>query len=696
MASDNDLLQALLAPASVAIVGASDDAGKAASRPLRFLQKHGFSGRVYPINAHRAQVQGQACYQCINDVPETIQHATILVGGNKVETALQQCIEAGVKVVSVFSDGFADAGEAGLERQLRLQSMADEADILLIGPNSTGVVVTHSCFYCTTNAAFTAGSQRPGRFAVLSQSGSVIGTLYSRGEASGIGFSVLVSVGNEIASIGRLGQLLLEDPGTEGFMLFLETLREREQLRDFALRARAHGKPVVAYMIGQSFEGQRLSVSHTGALLGASAAIDSYLAACGIYRVELFETLLEAPAALGNSLSVDRPRTVAVVSTTGGGGAMLIDQLSVRRVEITGCGGVSRKLLESEGIPLGQGKLIDVTMAGTRYDVMKRVVSTLMEDPQIGILIVAIGSSAQFNSELAVQPVIDAVAEAGSDVAIVMAFPLPHAPESLSAFRRAGIAAFRSVESCAESVALLMEEHQPTLFRQASLPEQVRAVLASLPAGAANEYQAARVRDGLEISGPPSLFIPSGHELPEPLSLDWPVAVKVVSADIAHKSDIGAVVLNVCSAEQLTLACAKVSDAARDNCPAAKIAGVLVQQMVCDAVAEILFGYTIDPVAGPVVSVATGGVYAELLSDAVSHPAPVSLQQAVHMINKLRGRKLLYGYRGKANADVDALANTLVKFSQLAACARVREMELNPVLALPHGVAAVDALLVLS
>jgi len=476
-------------------------------------------------------------------------------------------------------------------------------------------------------------------------------------------------------------------------MLFLETLREREQLRNFAMAAAARGKPVVAYLIGQSEEGQQLSVSHTGALLGAGAAIDSYLAACGIHRVELFETLLEAPAALCAVLPAQRPRAVTVVATTGGGGAMLIDQLSVRGVEIAGCSAASRQLLESEGIALGHGKLVDVTMAGTRYEVMKRVVSTLISDPQTGVLIVAIGSSAQFNAELAVQPVIDAVAEAGSDAATVMAFPLPHAPESLAAFRAAGIAAFRSVESCAESVALLLAERPATEFVQAGLPVSARSVIESLTGGVTNEYQASCLREALGIDGPKTVFVAADDELPGSLPFDWPAVVKLVSADIAHKSDMGGVVLNIRSVEQLSSARDAVLDAAKQRSPDASLDGVLIQQMIDSAVAELLFGYRVDPVAGPVISVASGGVYTELLDDAISHPAPVSQRQARRMIDSLRGARLLNGYRGKPAADIDALCRALAQFSRLAECERVAEMELNPVLALPDGVTAVDALL---
>lgn len=202
--------------------------------------------------------------------------------------------------------------------------------MLLIGPNSTGVVSTASGFVCTTNAAFATPRITRGDTAVLSQSGSVIGALLSRGQKRGLGFSTLVSLGNEAQSdVGRLGRLLLDDPATGAFQLFLETIRDAEALDEFARGAAARGKPVVAYMIGFSEEGRQLAVSHTGALTGGREAVSAFLREIGVHEAQQFDTLIEAPRALSRSRpSAARPRRATVISTTGGGGAMVIDQLA--------------------------------------------------------------------------------------------------------------------------------------------------------------------------------------------------------------------------------------------------------------------------------------------------------------------------------------------------------------------------------
>ena len=348
-----DYLKALTSPSAVALIGASDNPAKLTARPLSFLRQHGFSGRIYPVNPVRDSTQGLKAYPSVSAIPDQVEHAYVLVGTEQVIGAVEDCANAGVKVVSVLADGFAEAGPEGQARQATLVEVASAAGILLIGPNSTGVVDTRQGFSCTTNAAFKVDKLSIGRLAAISQSGSLIGTLLSRGDARGVHFSTFVSVGNEAGSgVGELGAVLLEDDGIDGFVLFMETIRNPGALADFARRAHAAGKPVVAYMLGKSDEGQALAVSHTGALTGGTEAINAFLTSIGIAEVGQFDALLESPAALAKRARMaGRPKHVTVLSTTGGGGAMVIDQLSLRGVEIAACSKTSREILSAAGHP---------------------------------------------------------------------------------------------------------------------------------------------------------------------------------------------------------------------------------------------------------------------------------------------------------------------------------------------------------
>ncbi|MGA0542140.1 acetate--CoA ligase family protein [Neotabrizicola sp. VNH66] len=693
--TDAELRQALIAPQSVALVGVSGTPGKLTARPLEFLQANGWQGRICPVNPTRHEIGGLKAWKRVSDIPGGVDHAYLLLNAEPAIEALEDCAKAGVKVVSVLADGFAEAGEEGRARQARLMEIADRAGILLIGPNSTGVVATATGFVCTTNAAFRAEGMRKGRLAVLSQSGSVIGTMLSRGAADGVGFSALISTGNEAgAGVGRLGQLLLDDPGTDGFILFLETIRDRDALAEFARGAQARGKPVVAYMIGRSEEGQALSVSHTGALTGAARSVSAFLTSVGICEVEMFESLIPVAATLSRvARQAERPRAVTVVSTTGGGGAMVVDQLALRGVPIAGLSAVSRDRLSAQGIPLGHGKLVDVTLAGTRYAAMKDVVRTLTADPETGLLLVVIGSSAQFNPELSVAPIVDAHAEAAPGAAPVLAFPLPHAPESLSMLEAGGVPAFRSVGPCAEAIAALFRD-PPAPAVDTDLPTETQARIAALPEGPQDEATSAAVLATLGLQGPAAVVLSAEGTLPADHGLRWPVVVKLISPDLPHKTEAGAIRVGVTDPAALAEAIAAMKQSAAAYRPGYRLTGILVQEMR-RGLGEVLVGLTRDPVAGPMVTLAMGGIMTEIYRDSAVRPAPVDPATARDMIAEVRGMALFSGYRNRPRGDLDALAQAVADLSRLALAPEIAEAEVNPLLILPEGegVIMLDALL---
>ncbi|MCZ4292230.1 acetate--CoA ligase family protein [Hoeflea alexandrii] len=689
------LLQALTRPRSVAVIGASDNLAKLTSRPQSFLKQHRFPGQFYPVNPARETVLGIKAWGSVAAIPAEVDHAYILLDAAAALTSFEDCAAAGVRVVSMLADGFAEAGAEGKVLQDRLSRLAQDAGILLIGPNSTGVVHVPGGFVCTTNAAFREAPLLVGRTAVLSQSGSMIGAILSRGAAMDMGFSTLVSVGNEAAAgVGRIGQILLDDPETDSFILFLETLREADQVAAFARRAAAQGKPLVAYVVGRSEEGQALSVSHTGALTGGRAALSAWLASVGIAEVENFETLLAAPTSLIRAGGLaGRPRTATVLSTTGGGGAMVLDQISLRKVPIAGCSLEARRLLEADYISLGHGKLVDVTLAGAKYETMRRVIDTLIHDPETGLLVIAIGSSARFNPELSVKPIVDAVQQARPGAAPVVAIPLPDAPESLRMLQQASIVAFRSVEICAEVVALLMGDRMPVPEVATHLSNETRSLLRGL-SGTLEETAAGAVFETLGIARPRSLVLGPDDPVYEDNGLGWPVVAKLVSPDLPHKSEAGAVTVGIRSLAELQTAIERMSAAAEAHRPGYRRRGILVQEMK-SGVGEVLLGLTRDPLVGPVLTVATGGVMTEIYKDAAVRPAPVSRQTAEQMIDEVRGLAVLRGFRGRPRGDLDALAEAIAAFSQIALCDEVTEAEINPLLVQEHGVVLLDALICL-
>ena len=371
----------------------------------------------------------------------------------RVVDAVRACGECGVPVVSILADGFAEAGDEGRRRQDELLDVASAHGVRLLGPNSMGVADLHSGLSLTVNAVFAEEERIPGRFALLSQSGSMMGGLMTRAMRLGLGFSKLVALGNEAdLTAGEVGDLLVDDADTDGFLLFLETIREAEKLATFAARAHSRGKPVIAYKLGRSKVGQELAVSHTGALLADDAVVGAFLQDAGIARVATLEGLFEAATLFAGGTPPDalagrRPR-VGVLTTTGGSGAAVCDQLSVSGIALAAPSEATVAEIAKTGIDVKPGVMIDLTLAGARYETVRSAVEAMARAPECDVVVVVLGSSSRSHPETAVQPLIDCDRN-GKPVA---AFLTPEASDGLRRLVGAGIPAFRTPETCADAV----------------------------------------------------------------------------------------------------------------------------------------------------------------------------------------------------------------------------------------------------
>ena len=497
-----------------------------------------------------------------------------------------------------------------------------------------------------------------GRWSLVSQSGSVMGTLLSRAAARGAGFAKLLSMGNEAdLTAGELLGLLAEDPDTDAILLFLETIRRPDLFAAGARAAFAAGKPVIAYKLGRSEAGARLAATHTGAMAGSDAAADAFFRAHGIVRVDTIEALLELPPLLLGRRPLAAPkRAVRVVTTTGGGGAMVVDRL--------GLAGVAT------------AHMLDTTLAGMGKDAIATALSAARAAEDADLAVAVIGSSAQFRPQDAVSGI---VASHGPHP--VAAFLVPHAEASLRLLTEAGIAAFRNPEACADGVRAYLDWRAPRTVPEAG---DVSAA-AALIAAATDEPGARAVFAALGIADSARRIEPDAP----PPDLAYPVALKAAGASLAHKTEMGAVALNVADATELAARAA----AMRARLGGA-IAGFIAQPMV-RGVAEAILGYRRDPTVGPVVVLGAGGVLAEVYRDVVLRLAPVSEMEAMEMIEAVKGLAPARGYRGLPKGDLAALARAVAAFSRLAALEDVVEAEINPVIVLEEGkgVAMADALL---
>ncbi|MGY3032962.1 acyl-CoA synthetase (NDP forming) [Bradyrhizobium sp. USDA 4354] len=684
------LAQALFAPRSIALVGASDDASKTSSRPLQYLRRAGYEGAIYPINPGRKTVLGEPAWPSLASLPVVPDHAFILTPTEDAVDAAEECARLGVSVATILASGYSEADEAGRKLLARLKALRANG-LRILGPSSLGAINLHSRTIITANAAFAEPDLPRGGIFVASHSGSLLGGLISRGKARHLGFAGLVSVGNEIdLSLGEICAATLDDPTITGYMLFLESIRHADDLRAFARGAADRGKSVVAYKLGRSAAAAELALSHTGALAGEDDVAAAFLADCGIARIFNFETLLEALPLVAR-VPARRPGAgaprVGIVTTTGGGAAMVVDELALRGIDVVAPNDETYARLGAAGVKAGHDRITDLTLAGTRYDVMKAALDTLLGAPEFDAIIAVIGSSARFQPELAVKPVTDS----GGHAKPLAAFLVPEAPEALNMLAAAGVPAFRTPESCADAMSAALLRRAATALAPSPRPS------ASGLAQQLDEIEAYALLAKLGISHAPAVAVAIDAEGPFDLPFAYPVAVKILSATIAHKTEIGGVVLNVRSDAELSSAMRRIAGNAMGKGHAAS--HVIVQPMTA-GLGEFLLGYRVDPDAGPLVLLAAGGIYTEIYRDRSIRLAPVDLDTARSMIADLAISRIFRGYRNRPHGDMEALARAIVALSQLAneESVQVVDAEINPLIVRPvgEGVIAVDALVALA
>lgn len=651
------LSSVLFDPRRIALIGASTDAARLTARAQVYLRRHGFTGELFPVNPRAETVLNERAYKSLRDVPGQVDFAYVLVNTQNVEAAIGDCVARGVPVACVLADGFAEAGPEGVALQRRIVDAAHAGGLRLLGPNSMGVINVPARTACSVNAVLEIDALPAGRWSLVSHSGSVMGTLASRAAARGAGFAKIVGTGNEAdLSAGEIADMLVDDPDTDAILLFLETIRRPDLFERAARRAHAAGKPIVAYKLGRSEAAAKLATTHTGALAGSDAAADAFFRAVGIVRVDQLEALLEIPPLLLGRRPVENPkRAVRIVTTTGGGGAMVVDRLGIAGI--------------------ATAHMLDTTLAGASRDFVATALNDARDADDADLAVAVIGSSAQFRPQEGVAGVI---AAKGRNP--ICAFLVPEAPAALRLLSGSGVAAFRTPEACADAVRAYLAWQPPRPVPDAGDVAPARALL-----GAAGDEPGARAV--FAALGLPNGAVAVDPDAPPPLA--YPVALKAVSATIAHKTEAGAVALNIQDAAALRTAAAGMRARLGDQ-----ISGFIAQPMA-KGLAEAILGYRRDPLVGPVVALGAGGVLAEVYRDVVLRLAPVTETEARGMIAEVRGLAPARGYRGLPKGDLDALARAVAAFSRLAALEEVTEAEVNPLIVLPEGqgVVMADALL---
>jgi acetyltransferase len=696
------MLDTLFSPRSIAVIGASRTEGKLGHAVVRNLVNSGFRGAIYPVNPQPGDIMGLACYPGVDAIPGPVDMAVIVIPGKAVLDALEACGQKGVGAAIVISAGFRETGHAGLMAERKMAEIAQQCNMRIVGPNCLGVIDTLSPY----NASFAVGMPRQGTIAFMSQSGALCTSVLDIALARDIGFSRFVSLGNK-ADLSEIDfiEAWADDPASKVIMAYLEGIADGARFIDIARRLTKH-KPIIAIKSGTTSAGSRAVSSHTGTLAGSERAYEAAFKQAGVIRASSVGNLFDLAVALSNQ-PLPRNDQVAIVTNAGGPGIMATDAIERLGLKVATLTQETMDALR-QALPPAASVLNPVDVLGDaladRYQLALKLVTA---DPNVGALIVILTPQFVTQIEETARAVVEAAAQSSIPV----------------------FACFMGEANTQVGVKMLAANHVPNYI----VPEQAAAVLKAMvdqrrwqdtPLPKFEQFDVDRervtqifkqVRDSgrLQIGDAEARDILQAYHIPIPASklcktadeavafaeqVGYPVVMKIASPDILHKTDIGGVRLNLQNAGEVSDSFDLITFRATRHMPDAEIWGCLVQQQVRGG-KEVICGMNRDPQFGALVMFGLGGIYVEVLKDVAFRVAPFSREEANALMREIRSFNLLRGVRGQARSDIQAIADTLLKISQLVTdFPEIVEMDINPLMVFEQGrgVMGIDMRLVLA
>ncbi len=692
-----DTLTPLLAPRSIAILGASQDPIRIGGRPIAYMKERGFAGPILPVNPNRDTVQGLRAYRTLAEVPGEVDAAIIAVPGAAAEQAVADCIAKGVKAAIMFTAGFAEVDEAGAAVQARFTAAAKAAGMRLLGPNSLGLFNARMGYFPIFSSSFENGWPHAGRIGIASQSGAYGTHLFAIARDRRLGTPILITTGNEAdITLGEAIGWLAEDPETDVIAAYSEGVRDAPSFLAAIETARRARKPVALIKVGRSILGARAARSHTASIAGDDAVTDAVLRDAGVFRARNTEELLDIAEVATRRIYPAR-NTLGVVTISGGAGVLISDAAEAVGLPMPPMPEEAQARLKAL-IPFSSSvNPVDCTaQAFNDMSVIGRFAQSMLGD---GGYTSAIAFFTQVGASKSIAPALreqlDATVAKFPDRLMILSITGPD--ETVRAWQDGGYLVFEDPTRAVAALAA-MGRFGEAFAREPPAPPPL-AELPALPDVAPDEAEAKRILASVGIASPEEVLCAGADEAVAAAErLGLPVAMKLVSPDVLHKSEIGGVKLGLADAASVRSAYDEIVANAARHAPDARVAGVLVTPMVSGGV-ECVIGVTRDPVFGPVAMVGLGGVFVEILRDVCLRLCPFGEAEALEMIRSLRGFPLLDGARGKPRMDVAALAAALSRLSCFAAAAgpRLSGVEVNPLMVLPEGrgALALDAVITL-
>jgi acetyl-CoA synthetase (ADP-forming) len=676
----------ILHPRAVAVFGASEDREKFGGRIIHFLLKHGFAGRIVPINPRRKEILGQTAYATLVDAPRGVEVAILAIPTNQLLTAIQQCADAGVGCCVIIATGFAEADEAGAELQRRVLDIAAPVGMRIVGPNCMGLINPGAHLALCSSVVLDTEQLLTGRIGLVSQSGALMVSLFDRAAGEGIGFSACVSLGNQSdLEICDFLEYFITDPATDALCVHIEGLRDPIRFMHAIAACRRSGKPMVVVKTGRTDDGVRAARSHTASLAGDYDAFEAVCRAHGVVLVDdpvtmirVADLLLRYPTATTG---------IGILSGSGGGTGIMADRITGAGMRLARLSSETRAALGDLLLPPQADNPVDLggRLPAAPGDVAVRSLRALAADPDVGVVLLYLTSMPGF--EARTRELARTSLESGKPVLAVM-LPGPAGARPRAVLRELDLPYFDSVEDLLAALRGMFDHYNAVPIGEA--PHRPTDLPASLPA----------------LNDPSTLIASYGIAVPQAMAcktldqaisaasiIGFPVALKGSVTGLTHKTELQAVKLGLKGPADIEVAWLEITASLAAQNLADSFDGCIVQEQVIPGV-ELLVSIRRDAQFGPILLVGAGGTMVELLRDVASAPAPVTYNTALHMIRRLRIARMLDIWRGSPARDIDAVADALVRLSWLAADLgeSLVDLEINPLIAgqVGTGVRAVD------
>jgi acetyltransferase len=696
-------LATLFTPGSVALFGASDRPDSVGGVVFKNLLSSSFEGPIYAINPKRETVQGVKAWPSLDAIGENVELAVVATPASSIPGIIEACGEHGIRMMLILSAGFRETGAEGLRLENRVIEQARRYNIRLMGPNCLGIIRPD----IGLNITFGNNNAKPGTLAFVSQSGAICTAILDWAEKNDIGFSAVVSTG--IAAdlgFGDYLDYLVSDPQTKAILLYIEGIKDSRRFMS-SLRAAARIKPVIALKVGRHAAGAEASMSHTGALVGSDETFSAALSRSGVLRVETVGQLFAAAKALSSARYKSASEHLVIITNGGGPGVMAADRATDRGIELS--------TLSEETIHALNQVLPDVWSHSNPVDIIgdapperyQQAIDICLADPGVDGAIVILTPQAMTRPTAVAEAVIEA-AEKSEKPVMTSWMGGAQVDEARQRFNNARIPDFSTLENAVDAFsylarynrnqrlllqtpARLSSDQEPPdsegarLIIEGVLTEQRKILTEPESLAVLNAFRVPTVRNAVAHSANEALIIAE--------SIGFPIAMKVLSTDISHKSDAGGVRLNINSASEVRGAYRQLIDQVLVKIPDAKISGVTIEKMYRSSNGrELMAGIIRDPVFGPVISFGSGGTSVEIMGDSAISLPPLNHRLALDLIHRTRVSKMLGEFRQMPAVNMDQLVNVLLGVSSMACeLPWIQEMDINPLIMDEKGIVAVDA-----